>query len=160
MVCMTRERDHLYSVQVQWMGNTGEGTKCYRGYERSHEISVDGKPVILGSSDPVFRGDRLRYNPEELLVASLSACHMLSYLHLCSDAGIVVTAYLDEAKGTMVETDEGGRFTEVVLRPSVTIQEGGDARLAERLHEKAHRVCFISNSVKFPVRCEPKIVID
>ena len=130
------------------------------GYERNHEIKVEGRPVISGSSDPAFRGDRSRYNPEELLVASLSACHMLWYLHLCARAGVVVTAYLDKATGTMVETGgEGGHFSEVVLRPSVIIGENGDERLARNLHGKAHKLCFIANSVNFPVRCEPKVEV-
>ncbi len=157
---MAAPREHSYAVQVRWTGNTGEGTSHYRGYERTHEIRIEGKPVISGSSDPAFRGDRSRYNPEELFVASLSACHMLWYLHLCADAGIVVAAYRDNATGTMVETGrEGGHFSEVVLRPSVSIEKGGDERLAQNLHEKAHRLCFIANSVNFPVRCEPKVEV-
>ncbi len=155
---MASGREHCYTVQVRWTGNLGRGTVGYGAYARAHEISVTGKPVIPGSSDPAFRGDPSRYNPEELLVASLSACHMLWYLHLCADAGVVVTDYADAASGTMVETpDGGGRFTAVVLRPDVTISRGGDAVLAERLHERAHRLCFIASSVNFPVRCEPRI---
>ena len=123
---MATSREHGYAVQVRWTGNRGEGTSSYRGYERNHEIKVGDKPVISGSSDPAFRGDRSRYNPEELLVASLSACHMLWYLHLCANAGIVVTAYSDDATGTMVETvGGGGQFSEVVLKPAVSIEEGG-----------------------------------
>ncbi|MFQ5520678.1 MAG: OsmC family protein, partial [Candidatus Methylomirabilia bacterium] len=103
-----------------------------------------------------MRGDPSRYNPEELLVAALSACHMLWYLHLCTDAKIIVTDYMDHASGTMVLTADGsGHFTAVVLKPSVTIQRGGDVTLAERLHARAHQLCFIANSVNFPVRCEP-----
>lgn len=157
---MAAPREHSYAVQVRWTGNTGEGTSRYRGYERTHEIKVADKPVISCSSDPAFRGDRSRYNPEELLVASLSACHMLWYLHLCARAGVVVTAYLDKATGTMVETGGGGgHFSEVVLRPSVIIGENGDERLARNLHGKAHKLCFIANSVNFPVRCEPKVEV-
>ncbi|MBC9866651.1 MAG: OsmC family peroxiredoxin [Opitutae bacterium] len=157
---MTTSREHGYAVQLRWTGNRGEGTSSYRGYERNHDIKVGDRPVISGSSDPAFRGDRSRYNPEELLVASLSACHMLWYLHLCANAGIVVTAYSDDAMGTMVETGGGGgQFSEVVLRPAVSIEEGGDQRLARNLHEKAHQRCFIANSVNFPVRCESKVEV-
>jgi organic hydroperoxide reductase OsmC/OhrA len=150
-------RTHRYQTRTVWTGNTGTGTSGYRAYERAHEISAAGKPVIAGSSDPNFRGDAARYNPEELLVASLSACHMLWYLHLCAENNIVVTAYVDDAHGTMVETaDGGGHFTEVTLRPVVTLA-AGDADLAMRLHYRAHELCFIANSVNFPVRCEATI---
>ncbi|HEX7050223.1 MAG TPA: OsmC family protein [Longimicrobiales bacterium] len=153
--------EHGYTVQLVWTGNRGEGTSHYRSYDRSHEISVAGKPPIPGSSDPAFRGDRSRYNPEELLVAALSACHMLAYLHLCADAGIVVTGYSDEAAGTMVETpDGGGRFTDVLLRPSVTVAADSDLDLALRLHDRAHELCFIASSVNFPVRCEARVQIE
>src|SRR5262249_42541524 len=113
-------RTHSYRAKIEWTGNTGLGTSDYRAYQRSHDITIEGKPVIRGSSDPAFRGDRARYNPEELLVASLSACHMLWYLHLCADNKITVTSYVDCAEGTMIETqDGGGRFTEVTLKPQV-----------------------------------------
>ena len=155
---MANPAAHAYAVRVEWTGNVGEGTRGYRGYERAHEITVAGKPLIAGSSDPAFRGDGTRYNPEELLVASLSACHMLWYLHLCADAGIVVTGYVDEASGTMAETaDAGARFTEVVLRPVVALRAGADAERAVTLHERAHALCYIANSVNFPVRCEPVV---
>jgi organic hydroperoxide reductase OsmC/OhrA len=148
---------HFYPIRMRWTGNTGQGTREYRGYQRAHEYSVEGKPVIPGSSDPNFRGDATRYNPEELLVMSLSSCHMLWYLHLCAEAKIVVTAYEDQAVGTMVEDQErGGFFTEVVLKPTVTIEAGSDQARAEQLHEKAHHLCFVANSVNFPVRCEPR----
>jgi len=147
---------HSYSIHMRWTGNTGQGTREYRGYERSHEYSVEGKPVIPGSSDPAFRGDRTRYNPEELLVMSLSSCHMLWYLHLAAESKIVVVDYQDAAVGTMVEdAEKGGYFTEVILRPSVTIEAGSDAAIAESLHARAHHLCFVANSVNFPVRCEP-----
>jgi organic hydroperoxide reductase OsmC/OhrA len=151
------DKTHHYQTRTVWTGNTGTGTSGYHAYERAHEISAAGKPVIAGSSDPAFRGDAARYNPEDLLVASLSACHMLWYLHLCADSGIVVTAYADDAQGMMVETeDTGGHFTEVVLRPVVTIA-AGDSELAMRLHHRAHELCFIANSMNFPVRCEARI---
>ena len=150
-------KTHRYPIRMRWTGNTGQGTREYRGYERAHEYSVDGKPPIPGSSDPAFRGDGTRYNPEELLVMSLSSCHMLWYLHLCAESKIVVVEYADEAEGTMVETaDTGGHFTEIVLRPSVRLAPGSDAALAASLHDRAHHLCFVANSVKFPVRCEPR----
>jgi organic hydroperoxide reductase OsmC/OhrA len=152
------DKQHRYAVQVQWTGNRGQGTSTYRAYDRTHDISAAGKPAIPASSDPAFRGDPARYNPEELLVASLSSCHMLWYLHLCADAKIVVTGYADEAEGRMVETaDGGGCFTSVVLRPAVTIASGGDVARATELHARAHHFCFIANSVNFEVRCEPTI---
>ncbi len=153
-------KQHRYSVHVKWTGNTGNGTKDYRAYERAHEVTAEGKPPLAGSADPAFRGDASRYNPEELLVASLSACHMLWYLHLCADAGISVLSYTDAAAGTMVETpDGGGRFAEVVLHPKVTVAAGDDAEAAVKLHDKAHELCFIANSVSFPVRCEAAVGI-
>src|SRR5580698_8486421 len=113
-------KKHDYKLIVKWTGNKGTGTSTYTGYERNHSISIEGKPDILGSSDPVFRGDKTRYNPEELLVAALSTCHMLAYLHLCADAGIVVVDYTDNANGIMIETESGsGHFTEVTLNPVV-----------------------------------------
>jgi organic hydroperoxide reductase OsmC/OhrA len=155
-VAASSGKQHHYPVRMQWTGNTGAGTREYRGYERAHEYSVPGKPVIPGSSDPAFRGDKTRYNPEELLVMSLSSCHMLWFLHLAADAGVVVTAYEDDASGTMVETaGSGGHFMEVVLRPRVTFAPGTDRSRAAALHERAHQLCFIANSVNFPVRCEP-----
>ena len=152
---------HTYRVNVAWTGNTGEGTSDYNAYERSHEISAAGKPVIPGSSDPAFRGDASRYNPEELLVASLSTCHMLWYLHLCADAYIVVTAYADHATGSMMLTEDGGgRFKEVLLKHVVTIKKGCDPDLAKALHGRAHHLCFIANSVNFAVHVERMIVVE
>ena len=151
-------KQHHYEIQVTWTGNLGSGTSDYRAYNRDHDISAAGKPTLPGSSDPAFRGDRTRYNPEDLLVASLSTCHMLWYLHFCATSGIVVTDYRDDARGTMQETDEGGgHFTEVMLKPVVTVAPGANRALALTLHEKAHNHCFIANSVKFPVLCRPEI---
>jgi organic hydroperoxide reductase OsmC/OhrA len=152
-------REHRYAVTVEWTGNTGTGTAGYRAYERRHEIgAAASKPLILGSSDPAFRGDAARWNPEELLVASLSACHQLWYLHLCADAGVIVTGYLDRAEGTMTEeADGGGHFTHVVLRPVVTITRDSDAERARALHARAHALCYIARSVSFPVTHEPEI---
>jgi organic hydroperoxide reductase OsmC/OhrA len=152
-------KTHRYAVTVKWTGNTGTGTSGYKNYERQHEISAGAdKPLIPGSSDPAFRGDPARWNPEELLVASLSACHQLWYLHLCAEAGIVVVDYVDSAEGMMEETADGsGRFLRVILRPQVTVASGSDVAKAQELHEPAHAKCFIANSVNFPVQHEPEI---
>ena len=150
------DKQHRYAATIEWTGNTGPGTTSYRAYERRHDIVVDGKPVIPGSSDFSFRGDRSRYNPEDLLIASLPACHMLWYLGLCANAGVVVVSYLDRAQGVMVEgADGGGRFTRVVLHPEVTLAAGSNLERAEALHQEAHAKCFIANSVNFPVEHEP-----
>ena len=142
---------------VIWMGNDGAGTRDYRSYRRDYLVRTENKPDLLGSADPVFRGDSKRYNPEELLVAALSSCHMLAYLHLCAVRGIIVEDYRDEAEGEMVESaDGGGRFISAVLHPVVTISRG-DANVARELHEVAHRMCFIASSVNFPVRHEATI---
>src|SRR5262245_10423551 len=150
-------RLHTYDTVVTWTGNRGTGTSGYRDYARDHEVAADGRDSIAGSSDPTFRGDPARWNPEQLLVASLSQCHMLWYLHLCADAGVVVTGYVDRASGTMAESDHGGQFTEVVLRPAVTVASPDMVEGAGRLHADAHRACFIANSVNFPVRHDPTI---
>ena len=150
-------KEHRYKTKMEWKGNTGEGTKTYLSYSRNHEISIPGKETILGSSDPSFRGDASRYNPEELLVSAISSCHMLWYLHLCSVNGIVVTSYEDYAEGIMLEEKNGaGQFKEVVLQPMIHIK-AGDASLARGLHTQAHEFCFIARSLNFQVRCEPTI---
>ncbi|OZI67071.1 OsmC family protein [Bordetella genomosp. 11] len=151
--------EHKYHVEVRWTGNRGSGTSGYGAYGRDHVIRADGKPDIPGSSDPAFRGDAARWNPEDLLVASASACHKLWYLHLCADAGIVVVDYADAAEGTMKESDGTGRFTGIVLRPRVAIRQGCDPAEAQRLHHVAHAKCYIANSVDFPIACEPTIVV-
>lgn len=154
------EREHHYAITTEWTGNTGTGTQSYKSYERSHEIRSDQKAVILGSSDPAFRGDKTRHNPEDLLLASLSACHMLWFLHFCSEAEVIVTAYTDHAVGTMAETANGsGHFTEVILRPQVVVTHASMIDTANALHTKAHQYCFIANSVNFPVRHEPVCTI-
>ena len=149
------EKDHHYNVKVTWTGNRGEGTKNYKGYDRSHIISAKGKSEINASSDSPFMGDPTKYNPEDFLVASLSACHMLWYLHLCADNGICVTDYQDQAEGLMKQTDSGGHFTEVVLHPVVIITEKEKIEAANALHEQAHKHCFIANSCNFPVHHRP-----
>ena len=151
-------RRHSYTVTVTWTGNQGTGTSGYRDYQRSYEISAAGKSSIAGSSDPAFRGEGTRWNPEDLLVASLCACHELWFLHLCADAGVVVESYVDEATGLMEEAaDGGGQFVEVVLRPRVRLAPGSDRDKIQSLHHEAHAKCFIARSVNFPVRCEPVI---
>ncbi len=150
--------EHHYEVQVVWTGNRGLGTTAYTSYDRNHEIRGKGKPVLPASSDASFRGDASRYNPEEMLVASLSSCHMLWYLHLCAVNGVVVTAYEDPASGTMSDNGDGGQFVEVTLRPRVTITAASDAERARKLHADAHHRCYIANSVNFPVRNEAEIV--
>lgn len=152
---------HSYHVRTTWTGNRGAGTAGYRGYDRDHEVTAGapGPQPIAGSSDPGFRGDPARWNPEQLLTASLSQCHMLWYLHLCAVAGVVVTAYTDQAQGVMLEAaDGGGRFTEAVLRPQVTVSSPDMIEKAVSLHEQASQKCFIANSVNFPVRHEPVVV--
>ncbi|MGD0982822.1 MAG: OsmC family protein [Acidimicrobiales bacterium] len=152
---------HSYELSLRWTGNTGSGTSSYRAYGREHEVSAAGKPVIAGSSDPAFRGDPQRWNPEELLVAALSQCHMLSYLHLAASAGIVVTSYSDTPSGTMNENPDGsGEFVEVLLRPEVTVADAGMRERAGALHDDAEKLCFIARSVNFPVRHRPGTVVD
>jgi organic hydroperoxide reductase OsmC/OhrA len=147
---------HHYKTALRWTGNLGTGTSSYRAYSRNHELSAPQKTApIAASSDKSFRGEESRYNPEELLVAALSSCHMLSYLHLCADAGIVVTGYEDEAEGTMrVNPDGSGEFVEVKLHPRVELADPSRADEADALHHRAHELCFIARSVNFPVLCE------
>ena len=150
---------HNYEVRVDWTGNQGTGTASSASYRRDHSIQCDGKPQIEGSSDPAFRGDASRYNPEELLVASLSACHMLWFLHLCAVKHVVVEEYRDTASGVMEERKDGsGAFVRVELRPAVKISTG-DRDRALALHHEAHRCCFIANSVNFPVEVFPEITV-
>jgi organic hydroperoxide reductase OsmC/OhrA len=153
------DRKHHYRISNRWTGNLGAGTAAYRAYSRAHEIKgVDKSAVIPGSSDPVFRGDRTRYNPEELLLGALSACHMLWVLHLCADAGITVTEYADEAWGEMAEHEDGsGEFTRVVLRPRMSIAEASRIDDAMAIHERAHAVCALARSMNFPVENEPVV---
>lgn len=149
-------KTHHYKTTVNWTGNTGKGTENYKAYTRDYIILANGKPDIKGSSDPAFLGDRTRYNPEELLLASLSSCHMLWYLHLCSEAGVIVTAYSDSAEGTMAETPNGsGQFTGVTLKPTITVAKASMIDKANALHHKANEMCFIANSCNFPVYHEP-----
>lgn len=152
---------HTYRIDLRWTGNRGAGTYDYRAYHRDHLITGKGKSIeIPGSSDPAFRGDEHRYNPEELLVASLASCHMLWYLHLCAVNGVVVTAYHDKATGEMAEDKDGsGRFKAVTLHPVVSVSNEGMIDRAQSLHAEAHRLCFIANSVNFPVSHEPSVEV-
>lgn len=146
---------HTYAITTTWTGNRGAGTSHYRAYGRDHDLSADGRTVLPASADPAFRGDPSRWNPELLLVAALSDCHLLSYLHLCAVHDVVVIGYHDEAVGVMQQTGDGGRFTEVVLHPMVTVAEESMIAAANALHHQAHENCFIASSVNFPVRTEP-----
>jgi len=150
------ENKHNYTLKVKWTGNTGTGTSGYKDYERSHSILVENKVELFCSSDPAFRGDETKHNPEDLLLASVSSCHMLFYLHLCAVAGIIVTKYVDNVTGIMIETENGdGKFTEVTLSPRVTITDSSMVQKANELHKKANELCFIANSLNFPVYHKP-----
>lgn len=151
---------HAYDVDVVWTGNRGPGTTGYGTYGREHEVTADGAPSIPGTADPAFRGDPNRWNPEQLQVAALSQCHMLWYLHLATDAGVVVTAYEDHAHGVMVMDDGAGRFESVTLHPRVTISAASDPDVAMQAHARVPDVCFIARSVNFPVHHEPVILIE
>ncbi|MEV4222606.1 OsmC family protein [Nonomuraea sp. NPDC049725] len=150
---------HTYATTVTWTGNLGTGTSGYRAYDRAHELTADGPAPIAGSSDPAFRGDPARWNPEQLLLGALSQCHLLSYLHVCAVAGVVVTAYADHATGIMTQTATGGHFTEATLRPHVTVASPDMVEAAVRLHEDAQKACFIASSVNFPVHHEPTVEV-
>jgi organic hydroperoxide reductase OsmC/OhrA len=150
--------EHRYALTVTWTGNTGQGTSAYRGYRRTHTVTAEGPPELLGSADRTFHGDRGRWNPEQLLLAALAQCHMLSYLHVCVETGVTVTEYVDRATGTMrTEADGSGRFSEVVLHPEVTVADPTMVDAAVEAHHRAHELCFIANSVNFLVRHEPLV---
>jgi len=151
---------HRYALATTWTGNRGTGTSGYRDYDRASTVRVEGKPDLLASSDKPFRGDPSRWNPEDMLLAALSECHLLSYLHACVTAGVVVVDYRDDATGTMLEDGRGGgAFTEVTLHPVVTIAEESMRAAAEAAHTQANAWCFIANSVSFPVRHEATILV-
>ena len=147
---------HSYILTIEWTGNRGTGTSNYTAYDRSHSIHIDGKRDIAASSDPAFRGDKAKHNPEELFLASLSSCHMLWYLHLCAEAGVVVVDYFDQATGIMGQTTDGlVRFKKVALNPVVTVTEEAMIDKANQLHKRANELCFIANSVNFEVSHNP-----
>lgn len=152
------KKTHHYHSHLNWTGNQGHGTKDYKSYDRSYQVQVEGKPIIEGSSDPAFRGDASVYNPEELFLFSISSCHMLWYLHLCSVNHISVVSYKDEAIGTMAEETNGsGRFTAVTLKPEISIEDPSKKELALQLHHKANKMCFIANSCNFEIKHEALI---
>jgi organic hydroperoxide reductase OsmC/OhrA len=154
------QTEHHYKLTVQWTGNKGTGTSGYKDYERSHTILVENKPELAGSSDPAFRGDKTKHNPEDLLIAAVSCCHMLWYLHLCAVAGVVVTGNRDHATAIMLETSGGGgRFTEITLSPAVTLTNISMKDKAIELHSKAHELCYVANSLNFPVKHQPVFII-
>jgi organic hydroperoxide reductase OsmC/OhrA len=154
-------KHHRYEIELRWLGNQGAGTANYRAYGRDHELRCGNKPAIAGSSDPSFRGDRDRWNPEDLLIASLSACHQLWYLHLCAATGVVVVAYEDRAEGLMLEESTGeGQFVRVTLRPRVTISAASDPAAALALHHAASEKCFVARSMNFPVEHQPIIELE
>jgi organic hydroperoxide reductase OsmC/OhrA len=156
---LSTTKTHHYRIQTTWTGNLGTGTSAYRDYSRNHEISAANKgTVVQGSSDPLYRGDAARYNPEELLLAALASCHMLWVLHLSADAGIVITSYRDEAIGDMVEHPDGsGEFTHAVLRPRIVISDAARIEEAVALHDRAHHLCCLARSMAFPVTHEVEV---
>ena len=144
--------EHRYRLTVRWTGNRGDGTSSYRAYGRDHDIEILGLPVIRGSADPTFHGDRTRHNPEQLLVAALAQCHMLSFLHVAVKRSVVVVAYEDSAEGLMRLNKHGsGQFQNVTLRPHVTVTDPAHLELLPEMHREATRLCFIARSVNFPV---------
>lgn len=150
--------EHEYILTVRWTGNTGSGTSSYKAYSRDHEILKEGKPPLAGSSDPEFMGDSTKWNPEELLVAAVSNCHMLWYLHLCADAGVIVQDYEDRPHGFLsIGQDGSGNFSRIVLRPEVRITQASSAQLAAELHKKANEKCFIAASLRCIVEHQPTI---
>jgi organic hydroperoxide reductase OsmC/OhrA len=156
---VTHDHQHLFESRLVWTGATKGGTTSYEAYSRECRVDIPGKPSLRGTSAPAFRGDPALHNPEDLLVISLSMCHFLSYVALCARAGIVVTSYEDEATGVMSRFERGFRFSDVLLRPRVTLAAGSDAEKARALHERAHATCYIASSVNFPVRHEPVISV-
>ncbi|HWJ07956.1 MAG TPA: OsmC family protein [Nocardioides sp.] len=151
--------DHHYALDLTWQGNRGTGTSGYRDYGRDVLLRAAGKPDLAGSADPTFRGDATRWNPEELLLAALAQCHLLSYLHSAVNHGVVVTSYDDSPVGTMAQVGQGGHFTEVLLRPRVVVADASMVDTAREIHAEASRNCFIAASVNFPVRHEPVVVV-
>lgn len=149
--------DHTYALDLEWQGNRGSGTSGYRDYARDVVLRAAGKPALEGSADPTFRGDASRWNPEELLVAALAQCHLLSYLHMAVIHGVVVTSYADSPVGTMAQEGIGGHFTRVLLRPVVTVADASQVEVALRIHREAGEACFIASSVNFPVEHEPTV---
>jgi organic hydroperoxide reductase OsmC/OhrA len=156
----SQHKQHRYTLTVEWTGNRGEGTSTYRSYDRDHEVRAENAPAIAGSADPTFRGNPSRWNPEQLLVAAASQCHMLSYLHQAATHGVVVVGYVDHPAGVMSEDGAGGgKFTEITLHPTVTITDADQVELAESLHEPANKACFIASSLALPVGHEVRTLV-
>jgi len=156
---MAPPRQHHYSVKTVWSGAAEGPARTYNNYSRDHVFEISGKPDLMGSADPAFLGDPGKHNPEDLLVASLSACHMLWFLHLATDNGIEVVAYTDVANGTMeMKSNGSGHFTNVTLKPVVIIEDASQTDMAVALHDKAHKMCFIAASMNFPVEHHPEII--
>ncbi|MGZ3884006.1 MAG: OsmC family protein [Bacteroidia bacterium] len=154
------ERTHHFKATVTWTGNKGEGTTNYKAYDRYHTVKAEGKPEIACCSDPAFLGDGSKYNPEDFLISALSSCHMLWYLHLCADAGVIVTDYKDQVEGLMQENPGGGgQFSEVTLNPLVTVADASMVDKANALHVKAREKCFIANSCNFPVKHKATCIV-
>lgn len=155
-----RDKEHHYTVTVEWAGNQGTGTSAYDHYSRDHIISAEHKHDILGSSDPAFLGNASRWNPEDLLIAAASACHKLWYLHLCASVGVIVESYVDHAEGVMDERVGHGQFTSITLKPQIVIAAGSNPKIAIDLHHKAHQLCYVANTLNCPVTCIAKIVVN
>lgn len=154
-------QEHNYKLTAEWTGNKGDGTKNVRTYDRSHTVSIPGKPNLFLTTDNPAVCDKSKLNPEDLLVSALSSCHMLSYLYLCSLEGVIITSYLDNATGIMIENESGGgKFKEVTLNPIVSVTEESMVEKAIALHHKAHEICYIANSVNFEVKCNPTCTIE
>jgi organic hydroperoxide reductase OsmC/OhrA len=154
-------KDHEYAVGLAWEGDRGTGTSSYAGYDRRFRLRVEGKPDLLGTADPAFRGEPGLHNPEELLLAAVASCHMLVYLSLCARSGITVVRYADDARGRLaLHPSGGGSFAEVTLRPRVTVSRGSDAGAAAALHERAGELCFIARSCNFPIRHQPAVEVE
>jgi organic hydroperoxide reductase OsmC/OhrA len=153
------EHEHHYKLTAVWNGNTGDGTRTVRSYERSHTVTIAGKPELHLTTDNAAVGDPSKLNPEDLLVTAIASCHMLSYLYVCALEGIVVTDYVDHATGIVVEKEAGGgRFKEVTLNPTSKVADASMIERAITLHHQAHEVCYIASSVNFEVKCNPVCV--
>lgn len=153
-------RDHEYKLLITWTGNRGSGTMDYRSYKRDFTVDATDKPQLKGTSGSAFNGDKSAYSPEDMLVAAVSSCHMLWYLHLCAEGGVVVIDYKDEAYGILHEENDGsGHFTKIVIRPEVTINDASNQEVAKSIHENAHKMCFIASSLKCPVIIEPTFIV-
>src|SRR5680860_79571 len=151
-------KQHTYTSKIIWTGNSGTGNSTYHGYERTWDLAIDGKMPVSCSNDPLLGGDKSKYNPEDLLLSALSSCHMLWYLHLCIDAGVVVLSYEDQPQATgELESGGKGRFLSATLKPKIVISDGSNLEKARLIHGDVDQYCFIARSVNFPVTCEPQI---